>query len=369
MASADATRLGLLILACCATGVAVARRRVSPAAGASAVGLVLFIDLWAVDRPIVHPERALTVPAQQGSRVVAAPSPSVLSELSTLRAAMAPTPLAQWLNAQEARPRAWPLGHLAQDNALAAQQVVSLGGYHPAKLKVYEDIRSRLYDRERPEVRLANLLAAGWVVLEGPLQEEAFPALASLGMRLDPQAAYSGEDGVVYRNLSAQPRAWLVDRFELEGAAGQPATSEPEPAVLERVLAEDFDASATAIVSAPPSPAPEVGGGEGSVRVVHETFHGVELAVTAPRPRLLVVADIYYAGWKATIDGAPAPMLRADYALRALALPAGEHQVRFRFQDDSFTRGRMISLLAAAVIVLGLLASAWIGRRASGASA
>lgn len=369
LASADASRMGLLLLACCATGVAVARRRVSPALGTSAVGLVLFVDFWAVDRPILRPERALTVPAQQGDRVVAVPSPKVLSELSTLRDAMASSPLARWLKQQEARPRAWPLGRLAQDNALAAQQVVSLGGYHAAKLRVYEDVRSRLYDRERPEVRLANLLAASWVVLEGPLQEDAFPALASLGMQLDPQPAYGGEDGVVYRNLSAQPRAWLVDRYELEAPADQPPAVEPTAAVLERVLADGFDAAATAILSAPPVPAPQAGDTRGSARVVSETFHQIEVAVTAPRPMVLVMADIYYPGWKVTIGGAPATLLRADHALRAVAVPAGEHRVRLRFQDGSFVRGRVISLLSAGVVVLGLLGTIWRARRPTGIAA
>lgn len=89
----------------------------------------------------------------------------------------------------------------------------------------------------------------------------------------------------------------------------------------------------------------------------------------APRPGIVVMADIYYPSWKVTVDGTPAVLLRADHALRAVAVPAGQHQVRLQFKDATFARGRAISLAAKVVIVLGLAGAAWLGRRRSGLSA
>ena len=71
------------------------------------------------------------------------------------------------------------------------------------------------------------------------------------------------------------------------------------------------------------------------------------------KPGWLVLLDNYFPGWKAEVDGAPARILRADYAFRAVALPAGSHRVVFRYRPESFSWGIGVSLaaLAAAVII------------------
>ena len=80
-------------------------------------------------------------------------------------------------------------------------------------LKLYEDLRERLYG-ERAQWNLANLLAAGWVVSTRDFPDEVLEALRNRGVVLE--RAHEGDGGVVYRNLTAQPRAWLVGDFELE---------------------------------------------------------------------------------------------------------------------------------------------------------
>jgi uncharacterized membrane protein YfhO len=78
--------------------------------------------------------------------------------------------------------------------------------------------------------------------------------------------------------------------------------------------------------------------------------------VDAPAGGWLVVRDLYWPGWKARVDGRPVPLLPADGVFRAVALPAGTHQVEFRYRPLSFGLGGILSVLAA----LGLLLS---GRR------
>ncbi len=73
------------------------------------------------------------------------------------------------------------------------------------------------------------------------------------------------------------------------------------------------------------------------------------------KPGWLVLLDNYFPGWKAEADGAPARILRADYAFRAVALSAGSHRVLFRYRPESFSWGIAVSLAAlatAAVIAL-----------------
>jgi uncharacterized membrane protein YfhO len=82
----------------------------------------------------------------------------------------------------------------------------------------------------------------------------------------------------------------------------------------------------------------------------------------ANAPALMVLADSYYDGWEAEVDGQPTPVYRANYALRGVFLPAGEHTVVFNYRPKPFMYGAIISLVTLA----GL--GVWFGlrRRQSG---
>ena len=78
----------------------------------------------------------------------------------------------------------------------------------------------------------------------------------------------------------------------------------------------------------------------------------------AAGPRLAVFSEIYYPnGWKATVDGAPVDVLRADWTLRAAVLPAGEHEVVMRFDPDSYRVGANVSRASSITLLLLLLLS------------
>jgi hypothetical protein len=87
------------------------------------------------------------------------------------------------------------------------------------------------------------------------------------------------------------------------------------------------------------------------------TYHSPQLIsaqVESPTPALLILSETYYPGWQATIDGQPAPLLRADYVLRAVPVPAGEHTVKLTFRPLSFTIGTGISILTVIILLLFL---------------
>ena len=83
----------------------------------------------------------------------------------------------------------------------------------------------------------------------------------------------------------------------------------------------------------------------------------------AASPALLVTSDAWYPGWTATVDGAPADVVRADYSLRSVRVPAGEHDVRFAYVPRAFYAGAAISLAAlvalAAVFALQYRSQYW----------
>jgi hypothetical protein len=96
------------------------------------------------------------------------------------------------------------------------------------------------------------------------------------------------------------------------------------------------------------------------------TYH-----VSLDQNSLVVFSDVYYeGGWQASIDGTPAPLLRANYILRALPVEAGEHTVEFSFVFEPFDKGEKISLMGSWLVLLLSLGGAgfYIYSRVTGTS-
>jgi hypothetical protein len=100
----------------------------------------------------------------------------------------------------------------------------------------------------------------------------------------------------------------------------------------------------------------------GTVAVRDWAAGDIRLEVDAARVGLLVLAVTDYPGWQATVDGRPAEIVRADHAFQAVAVPAGRHQVRFRYQPESFHRGLALTGAGLAACALLWLVPAWRAR-------
>jgi len=355
LARGDALRLGAILLLSLAAAVAYIRGRISRPLLAALLGFLVFADLYGVSRPIVHPERYLKqVDRDEQGRAEVVDSPAMIRDQSFVHSYVASNGALDFLKKQGSFPRVWPLGGYQMENIYAAQGIVSLAGYHAAKLRTYEEIREHLYPpKGLPSLKLVDLLAAGWVHVPNALPEPTVRGLAQQGLSL--VQMYQGDGGVVYRNDSAGARAWIVDRFQLERAGMNTSHSEPDTTVLDRVLAANFDPAQEVILSQLPSPAPEAGA-SGQVRRLEEHPQRIVFEAQCDRPSLAVFADVYYPDWEARIDGKPATIIRADYALRALALAPGNHRIEFLYHDEAFRTGRLLHRIALAILVLAALA-------------
>ncbi len=106
---------------------------------------------------------------------------------------------------------------------------------------------------------------------------------------------------------------------------------------------------------------------------MHSTSDTVELDVSSECGGVLVLSDMYYPGWTATVNGEDSKVYATDVALRGVAVPAGESRVVFRYEPSSFRLG--LVAFAAGVIALlvllvtGVLASGWWQRRRAAADA
>ena len=97
----------------------------------------------------------------------------------------------------------------------------------------------------------------------------------------------------------------------------------------------------------PPQPAP--------ARLLRYEPNRIVAAARAGGPALLVVSDVDYPGWRASVDGRAAPILRANYVLRAIPIPAGDHTVTLTFFPTTFAAGAAVSLISVLAVALFLI--------------
>ena len=85
----------------------------------------------------------------------------------------------------------------------------------------------------------------------------------------------------------------------------------------------------------------------------------MDYSSAASRKRFAVFSEVFYdRGWKAYIDGAETPIIRTNYMLRGLSVPAGKHDIRFVFHPASYYTGRTLQILAGLILLVMLL---WAG--------
>jgi hypothetical protein len=102
----------------------------------------------------------------------------------------------------------------------------------------------------------------------------------------------------------------------------------------------------------PRVPAAPNGAGDPEVRVLSYGLNGFDVVVDAPRPGLVYASESYFDGWSATVNGAPTHILAANYAFRAVAVPAGRSQVTFRYWPPGLTIGMIVSLISGLLVAV-----------------
>jgi uncharacterized membrane protein YfhO len=116
-----------------------------------------------------------------------------------------------------------------------------------------------------------------------------------------------------------------------------------------------FDPMTEAVFeSAPPALYDDPGRHSASAAVESYRLNEIRITAETDAPGYLVLSEIWYPGWKATVDGADAPVLQADWCLRAVPLAAGRHEVVLEFSPSSFRAGAWISSLSLALAVAGI---------------
>jgi hypothetical protein len=107
------------------------------------------------------------------------------------------------------------------------------------------------------------------------------------------------------------------------------------------------------------------GTGTGTAVIAAYDAGRIDVKVTTDKPGILLLSEIWYPSWQVTIDGAPAKLLRADYSLRGVAVPAGTHTVTMEFRSSAFRTGMWVSLVTFIVAIGGIVLTG-LRRRSAG---
>lgn len=164
-------------------------------------------------------------------------------------------------------------------------------------------------------------------------------------------------DTVIYENPAALPRAFWVPQATVIADAD---------AALEWLGRGHGDPRRIVVLDEPPAdgflgaarpPAPD------AVTIDEDRGERVRLQVDAPAAGFLVLTDQHYPGWSATVNGAPAPILRANVAFRALRVPPGRSTVEFVYRPLSLRAGIAVSAVSWALVLAYALYALFAARR------
>jgi hypothetical protein len=145
----------------------------------------------------------------------------------------------------------------------------------------------------------------------------------------------------LYELEQAVPRVYVVPATEHETEPGK---------TLERLASKDFDPLANVLVDEPISLGNKAGF-QAEARIVDYQNQVVNIQASLDTRGMLVLADSFYPGWNAYVNGQQEKIYRANLFFRAVPLPAGTHTVEFRYEPRSFAIGRAISIITLLSIV------------------
>lgn len=316
---------------------ALQKQRLIAEAWAFAVGGLVLLDLWSVERRQIR----FGPPAEE----VFAPD-GVISALSADKSLyrVLPIPTAYW-----------------QDNYFMVHDIRSVLGYQGTELHRYDELLGGKNQwRNLTSPNIWRLLAVKYLVLSQPVE---FPGLTPVGEgsgeRAGSLTTYEGDQVYLYRFEGAEPYARVVAQ----------AFKVPDEQTVPTLVNPRFDPSRLLLVP------PDAPVGDTSLAALPEAVP-IDVDVTEVRPgwyrfaletppadsAYLFVSENYYPAWRATVDGREAPVVRAQFTLMAVPLPAGARSVELVFRSTTYRIGRIVTL-ATVLLVAGVVVAERLRRR------
>ncbi|HRP02778.1 MAG TPA: YfhO family protein [Candidatus Kapabacteria bacterium] len=277
----------------------------------STIILLLFVDLWRV-----------------GWR------PLEISERDTVKDTFQKTDVVQFLEQDKSifRIADFVLSQ-SSPNMPAYFRLESVGGYHPAKLRVYQDLLDVADNGSTSYVTnpfLWNLLNVKYIVSDQQLQAPPVFQSQQLG-------------AFVYQNPAMAERVFFVDSVAVE-----------KPLEILKLMKEGkFDIKKIAYLEKSLNTQIEPIQEGASAKIIEKKNESMKIKVNATGNNLLFISEIYFPLWTAKIDGKDIEINKTNYAFRSIVVPKGEHTIELTYHSKGFETGKTLSI--ASNILVGLM--------------
>lgn len=283
------------------------------------LALLILADLWFVDKRFLNNNSFSTKRESQNT--------------------YNPTPADQAiLKDKDLSYRVLPLQNPWQDSR-ASYFHKNLGGYHAAKLRRIQEMIDHHFD---PEIQR---MIEGLNKQQSP--DSVFGSLTTLNMMNTRYFIYD-LNGQPLRNSNAWGNAWFARQVQVV------ANADEEIKALDKITSRDLlvvdKRFASTVEGKQFSPDPSA-----SVKLIEYKPNFLKYSFSATSDQLTVFSEVYYPeGWKAYVDGKETPYFRANYILRAMVVPAGNHTIEFKFHPATYYTGEKVSLAGSLLLLLAV---------------
>ncbi|MEO7962116.1 MAG: hypothetical protein ABIR19_11245 [Ginsengibacter sp.] len=200
----------------------------------------------------------------------------------------------------------------------------SVGGYHPAKLGLYNDIITN--QLAKGNMQVFNMLNTKYFIVQNPQTGKPVAQL----------------------NPTAFGNAWLVKEIKYVDNANEEMQALDSTDLRNIAVVEKKYQAQIKQMPVPDSSA--------SIKLKQNLNDKIDYTFHSTTPQFAVISEVYYPlGWNAFIDGEKADYVKTDYVLRGMFIPAGNHEIEFRFEPKSFTTGRTITIIANSLVFIAIL--------------
>ncbi|MCS7076743.1 MAG: YfhO family protein [Bacteroidia bacterium] len=233
----------------------------------------------------------------------------------------------------------------------------SIGGYHGAKLKRYQELIENQLDKMNPNV--LNMLNTKYIILN---QQAIIPTNVDTSMqKINPGTEIihkSSEGEFILRNTQAYGHAWITPKVEVVNTPDEAlkkigTVDSRKIAIVEKKMQPFLKSVAadsiksTEYVKLQSSYSPN--------KLLYEA--------NVEKDRFVTFSEIYYPkGWVAKIDGKEVPIIQTNYVLRGLIVPSGKHSIEFVFEPKNYQMGELVSKIASFLmfVLIGLCIFLWV---------
>ena len=309
------------------------KRKVSRHVIISIIVASAILDIGIVNHKIIQPSRA----SGRGSQLISKRAVDRFFQVDEI---------VQFLLEDKSIYRIYPVGGLFGESRFAAFGLESIGGYHPAKLKIYNTFLAKTGNAAAiPVLRMMNVK---YLISPQKINHPELSLVKSGALK----SARGDLPIEVYEVNNTLPRAWFVNKTEVVS----------EEDVWNKIMQPDFDPRHIAYV---PNEVSVSSGGQVSITHFEKNIHRITMSTESDGNHFLVLSEVYYPlRWKAKIDGEETQTHIVNGILRGVVVPTGKHTIEFIYDKSAFNKGLTISFVSF-VMALGFIGLGYFGNKKS----